>query len=83
MRQALISIGTFKKRLKEAASGCMSPREIEAYVFATTDVEALCQEDRRRLQFICENVVWPVTRPRRRRLSNPTPLLFNDESEGK
>jgi hypothetical protein len=81
MRQTLISIGTFKKRLKEASSGCMSPGEIEEYVLATTDLEALCQEDRRRLQWICETIVWPVTRPRRRRPPNPTPLLFNDESE--
>ena len=72
----VFSVGTYKKRLADkAGQHWLTPSEIESHVFATTDLASLNQEERRRLQWIAETVVWPVTR-KRRRLPNPTPTLF-------
>ena len=70
------TIATYRRRLKERPYQHYTGAEIEAHVFATTRIEQLNQEEHRRLQWICEKIVWPVTRRRSRPRPNPTPSLF-------
>jgi len=71
------TIATFKQRLRRGFQVGKAGADLEAYTLETTDVESLTQDELRRLQWICENVIWPETRPRRRKLPNPTPPMFD------